>query len=348
MAGAKSIEGLSIVFTLGVIAGTYVSAWPMWATPLLLVTLVLWARREASTPLLLLTFLTLGVFVASTVVPFPDRESLLERLALDSAEKLKALIRSIPFPTIGTASLLTALLTGDRSGLSREVIQAFRGSGASHILALSGLHMGILYVLFDKLTLPLGKSPSARKIRAALIVCAAGWFTLATGASPSIVRAFLFICIGEFCNLTGRSKKLSRVLCVALLIQLTANPAVIKSLGFQLSYLAMAGIALLYPTLEKLYPEGSRFNPLRKIWQMAALSISCQVFTAPLVWQKFGTLPRHFLLTNLMAIPIVTILMGFAVATVLLSSLGLCPQLLITITDGLSRLLVWVLEIISA
>ena len=347
MAEGKSIEALTGVFTLGVIAGTFVSAWAAWASPILIVPLVLLASRRASTPLLLLTFLTLGIFVSSTVLPFPERESALERLALESACKLKALIQSIPFRADGTAPLLTALLTGDRSGLSREVVQVFRGSGASHILALSGLHMGILYVIFDKLTLPLGKSPSARKTRAALIIAAAGWFTLATGASPSIVRAFLFICLGEFCALAGRPRKLSRVLCIALLVQLTINPAVIRSLGFQLSYLAMGGIALVYPVLEKWYPEGGKFNPLRKIWQMAALSISCQLFTAPVVWQKFGTLPGHFLLTNLMAIPIVTALMGFAVTTIVLSAMGWCPEFLITITDGLSRLLIWVLEIIS-
>ena len=346
MARGKSIEALTGIFTLGVIAGTFVSAWAVWAFPILLVPLVLLASRRASTPLLLLTFLTLGIFVSSTVVPFPERESVLERLALESACKLKALIQGIPFRADITPPLLTALLTGDRSGLPADVVQVFRGSGASHILALSGLHMGILYVIFDTITRPLGKSPSARKVRAALIVSAAGWFTLATGASPSIVRAFLFICIGEFCTITLRPRKLSRVLCLALLIQLTANPAVIGSLGFQLSYLAMGGIALIYPLLEKWYPEGRGFNPLRKIWQMAALSISCQIFTAPLLWQRFGTVPRHFLLTNLMAIPIVTALMGAGVTTVVLSALGWCPDLLITITDGLSRLLVWVLGII--
>ena len=172
--------------------------------------------------------------------------------------------------------------------------------------------------------------------------------TLMTEAGPSIVRAFLFILIGEICTLTGRRRKPSRVLCLALLIQLVINPGVIRSLGFQLSYLAMAGIVLLYPVLEKWYPEGSRFNPIRKIWQMAAIAISCQLFTGPLAWIKFGTFPRHFLLTNLMAIPIVTVLMWVAVITIALSGLGWCPGLFITITDGLSRLLVWVLTVISS
>jgi competence protein ComEC len=139
------------------------------------------------------------------------------------------------------------------------------------------------------------------------------------------------------------------VLCLALLVQLVITPGVIRSLGFQLSYLAMAGIVLLYPVLEKWYPEGgSAFNPIRKIWQMAAIAISCQLFTGPLAWIKFGTFPRHFLLTNLLAIPVVTALMWVSVITIALYGLGWCPGLLITITDGLSRLLVWILTVISS
>ena len=110
----------------------------------------------------------------------------------------------------------------------------------------------------------------------------------------------------------------------------------------------MAGIVLLYPVLEKWYPKGSSLNPLRKIWQMAAISISCQVFTGPLAWKVFGTFPRHFLLTNLMAIPLVTVLMWTAVFTVMLYGLGWCPEFMINAVDGLCRLLTWVLTVISS
>lgn len=356
MAEAKSIEALSVMFTAGVAVGAVVSQNSPWILPAILLPIVsvpvfcgpALRRIKAGPPILLLAFLSLGVFVSASAIPFHGEGSFLEVIALESALKLKALISGMPFKADVTSPLLTALLTGDKSGLSRETVQAFRGSGASHILALSGLHMGILYLIFDNLTLPLGKSRAAKWARAIIVITAAAWFTLMTGAGPSIVRAFLFILIGEICTLTGRRRKPSRVLCLALLIQLVINPGVIRSLGFQLSYLAMAGIVLLYPVLEKWYPEGSRFNPIRKIWQMAAIAISCQLFTGPLAWIKFGTFPRHFLLTNLMAIPIVTVLMWVAVITIALSGLGWCPGLLISITDGLSRLLVWVLTVISS
>ena len=353
---AKSIEALSVMFTAGVAAGTAVSAAASWAAPAMLLPIAsvpffLWPvlrRSKAGAPLFLLSFLLLGAFSAQTALPYATGESFLESIALDSADSMRALIARSPFKAEVTSPLLTALFTGDKSGLSKETIDVFRQSGASHILALSGLHMGILYLIFSRLTLPLGYSPAAKWIRAVSVVAAAGWFTLMTGAGPSIVRAFLFILIGEICTLSGRRRKPSRILCLALLVQLILDPGVIRSLGFQLSYLAMAGIVLLYPVLEKWYPQGSNLNPLRKIWQMAAISISCQVFTGPLAWKVFGTFPRHFLLTNLMAIPLVTVLMWTAVFTVMLYGFGWCPEFMINAVDGLCRLLTWVLTVISS
>ena len=81
---------------------------------------------------------------------------------------------------------------------------------------------------------------------------------------------------------------------------------------------------------------------------MAALSISCQVFTAPLAWLRFHTFPVYFLITNLLAIPLTTLLMGASVASIGLSAFGACPEFLITTTDGLCRLLLFVLEVIAS
>jgi competence protein ComEC len=137
------------------------------------------------------------------------------------------------------------------------------------------------------------------------------------------------------------------VLCLALLVQLVLDPSAIRSLGFQLSYLAMSGILLLYPILERWYPASAPWDPFRRIWKGAALSISCQVFTAPLVWLRFHTFPRHFLLTNLLALPLTTALVGCAVLTLGLSAAGICPELLIKATDALCTLLQRTLEIIA-
>lgn len=358
-ASAKSIECLSLFFTAGVVAGTVILPGtghlfpalllPVLALPVLLKDRLLRLREDVSVGAILLTFLLLGIFCArNAALPLASTTGTMERLADGTAASLRALIGSLPFPSGETAPLLTALLTGDRSGLSAETTAVFRDSGASHLLALSGLHMGILYLLFDILTKPLGHSANARIGRYILLTAGTGFFTLMTGAGPSVVRAFLFITLNETLRLLQRPREAVRVYCLALLIQLALNPTVIGSLGFQLSYLAMAGIFLVYPVLEKWYPEGSRLNPLRWLWNTAALSISCQLFTAPLVWLRFHTFPRYFLTTNLMALPLTSVLMTVAVATLALAAIGLPWQPLITATDGLCRLLLWVLETICA
>ena len=353
MAERENIAALAVHFTAGIAAGVLLLRLPgsPWFLSggifLLLASLLFIVLRTEHDRLLFPVFLLCGTFCALND-GFAGPDPVLTRWASAPAERLRVFIDRIPFPSEGTAPLLKAFLTGDRSGLSRETVQAFRGSGASHLLALSGLHMGILYLLLSRLLWPLGNSLAVKRIRYVLTLLAAGFFTLMTGASPSIVRAFLFIVLNETARLAGRPRKPLRIFSTALLIQLVLTPSVLGTIGFQLSYLAMAGIFLLYPRLEAWYPAGPRIDPLRRIWQAAALSISCLVFTGPLAWYRFHTFPQFFLLTNLLALPLTTVLMGTAVATLLLQGLGCCPGFVLHATDTLARALVWMLGIISS
>ena len=358
MAEGKKIETLAGVFTMGVIAGTIVPAGlsaglsaallPLLALPFFFQRQIIRLPEGKAVALMLSTFLMLGLFCAGCAsLPGPSLTTALEEYALHTADRLRAYLDTLPFPSEHTAPLLKALLTGDRSGLGADTIKIFRQSGASHLLALSGLHIGIIYLIFDKFTWLMGRSPAARNLRYLLIVGGAGFFTLMTGAGPSIVRAFLFIAINETLRLLGRPRKAVRVLCLALLIQLVLDPLSISQVGFQLSYLALSGIFFLYPVLERWYPAGSRFNPLRRIWQAAALSISCQLFTGPVAWYRFHSFSQHFLLTNLLAIPLTTGLMASAIGTAVLSAAGICPATLYSLTDRLCSLLIFVLETIA-
>ena len=353
MAEREHIGTLAVHFTAGAAAGTllvqfHLSPYPLAAAILpVLATLLLTVLKTDRSALLFPAFLLCGAFAAlNGAIAGP--EGGLPAWASVPAERLRSLIDRLPFPSGTTAPLLKALLTGDRSGLSRDTVRIFRESGAAHLLALSGLHVGILYLILSKLLWPIGNSLAARRFRYGAILGAAGFFTLMTGASPSIVRAFLFIALNETALLTGRPRSPLRVLSSALLVQLVLSPQSIASTGFQLSYLAMAGIFLLYPRLEAWYPEGLRFDPLRKVWQAAALSISCQAFTAPLVWLRFHTFPAYFLITNLMAMPLTTLLMATAVTTVALGGAGWCPAVLLSLTDRLGNTLLFVLETIAS
>ena len=355
MAERAGIEALAVHFTAGVAAGALLlrlSADPVFFSSgllIILASLVALVLKTERGSLLFPAFVLLGAFCAFTdAFPGADTSTFLERWTSAWADRLRALIDGIPFPHEGTAPLLKALLTGDRSGLSPETVRVFRESGGAHLLALSGLHIGILYLLLTRLLWPLGNSPRARRVRYAFIVLAAGLFTLMTGASPSIVRAFLFILLNETARIACRPRDPLRILSTALLIQLVITPSAITSTGFQLSYLAMAGIFLLYPILDGWYPKGPRFDPVRKIWEAAALSISCQVFTGPLAWFRFHTFPTYFLLTNLFALPLTTLLMGSAVTTLALQGMHGCPGFLIRVTDGLCQALVRILQVISS
>ena len=367
MKDSGEIVGIGLSFATGVAAGAALfnhsshipaSLPSVLALLLPIIIVVLFVVSDSSRPrrgAFHALFLTAGLFCSINAclgsgIPLPQGS--LTRLAAAWGERLKTLIDGIPYPSETTAPLVKALLTGDRSGLDRTTVMIFRSSGASHILALSGLHLGILYLILRRLTYPLGNSPGARKFRFILTLSSASLYTLMTGASPSIVRAFLYITIGETASLLDRHKDPAAILLSALTIQLALKPEVITSLGFQLSYLAMAGITFIYPGLSGLYPEGKnlagRIDPMRKIWQGAVLSISCQAFTAPLAWYRFHTFPKYFLITNLTALPLTSAVMVLSVTTIALSGTGICPGEIVALNDKAVGLLVSCLEIISS
>lgn len=414
MTETADIKPLALAFTFGAASGLLLSRISMHAAYIssatsLLVALTLTVitsadRRQAE---ILLLFLTAGVFCAATSTLTSLGAVAGKPLFAGLAADFRSMISSIPFPHEGTASLVNALLTGDRSSLDDSVMNSFRDSGASHILALSGLHLGIIYGILLKVTSIFGKHPTVKTIRSLIIISLCGIYTLATGASPSLVRAFLFILVNETARLTHRSNNPLRVYCAALFIQTAINPQVISSTGFQLSYLAMAGIFLLYPALKKWYPQKEAAGDMliendagltesdglegvmidkdagrtesdvleggmidkgccrarrcwtswmktivsaapRKIWDAAALTISCQVFTGPLAWWKFGTFPKYFLLTNLLSLPLTSAVMLLSVSTSVLFAIGICPDFLISLTDSSASLLLFIMKVISS
>lgn len=414
MTETADIKPLALAFTFGAASGLLLSrismhaAYISSATSLLVaLTLTLITSADRRQAEILLLFLTSGVFCAATSTLTSLGAVAGKPLFAGLAADFRSMISSIPFPHEGTVPLVNALLTGDRSSLDDSVMNSFRDSGASHILALSGLHLGIIYGILLKVTSIFGKHPTVKAVRSLIITSLCGIYTLATGASPSLVRAFLFILVNETARLTHRSNNPLRVYCAALFIQTAINPQVISSTGFQLSYLAMAGIFLLYPALKKWYPQKEAAGDMliengagltesdglegvmidkdagltesdglegmmidkgccrarrcwtswmktivsaapRKIWDAAALTISCQVFTGPLAWWKFGTFPKYFLLTNLLSLPLTSAVMLLSVSTSVLFALGICPDFLISLTDSSASLLLFIMKVISS
>lgn len=270
------------------------------------------------------------------------------RSCIPAEHCLDRLVRLIDGCPVGNdaRALMAALLTGRKESLDASTVAEFRASGAAHILALSGLHLGVIYGILLKLLAVLGHSRPASLSRSVVIVAACAFYCLMTGASPSLVRAFLFVLFNELSrHCSGRRRRPAAVLCAALTVQLCFDPLTIKSAGFQLSYLAMAGVLTIFPRLDSWYPPGR--GPVRRIWSSMAVSISCQLTTAPLVWLLFRSFPRCFLLTNLLALPLVELLMLSSVVTLTLSAAGVEMQAAAFLTDKLAAALEYCMRIIA-
>lgn len=310
--------------------------------------LVLCRQGKSTLPLLLIFGLLGFLAYCNAAICGPGR---LPRspLAEKAVQGFSAMIDGVGFEKENTRSLLKALLTGNRAPLGAETVEVFRRSGASHILALSGLHLGVIYGILSKALSVLGNSRVMAVLRSLLIVAVAAFYVLMTGASASLIRAFLFICVNEAAaHSTGRRRAPLSTFCIALTLQLSFNPLAIKTVGFQLSYLAMLGILTVYHRMEEWYPGGNRHSPMRTVWKSMALSVACQCFTAPLVWWRFHTFPRYFLLTNLLALPLTELLIVFALFCIGTGALGICPQITKNVCDYLADILLECLGIISS
>lgn len=345
----KDIVAISIPFSAGVMLAALVppgsdALWAVAGGSCLLAAglLVSLGRSGNRTGTVLVLFLLLGLFCGTTAALIPAGPP---PAASHTLKKLLLAIDAAGFPHSDSTALLKALLTGRRDGLDASTVAAFRTAGASHILALSGLHLGILYGVFQRGLAWLGRSRRAMCLRSGLCVGGALLYLVMTGASPSLVRAFLFIVFSELSRLLpGRKRRSISIFCAALTVQLAVSPGVVRSLGFQLSYLAMLGIVLVFPRMEAWYPPSVRWDPLRRIWTATALTLSCQVFTAPLVWLRFRQFPKYFLLTNLGALPLTEafILSG------LVALLPGCPQGIKNLADGIGQMLISFLETVAS
>lgn len=257
-------------------------------------------------------------------------------------------VDSIGFRSKGTNAIIKALLTGEKKDIPQEITTAFRDSGASHILALSGLHLGIIYLIITKILGLTGRNIRTKWLRSAITILTCAIYSFATGASPSIIRALIFIIIGESSRLLNRKTDLKTILLSSIFIQLLLIPADIKSIGFQLSYAAIAGIAWIFPTLNRIWPGDEKKGIIKWIWNSACISISCQITTGPIAWMYFGTFPKYFLLTNLIAIPMTGLIIPASIATTLLHSIGICPAILIDGVEFLVEKLCESLQTIAA
>lgn len=223
-------------------------------------------------------------------------------------------------------AVTSALVLGYDDDVDNELLDAYSASGTMHVLSVSGMHAGIIFLVLGWLLAWMGMTTRAKLARAAIIILVIWFYALLTGFSPPVVRAaamFSFFAIG---NALSRYINTYNLLAGSCLIMLIINPFLLADIGFQLSYLAVLGIAFMFKPLYKLQHIYERitiktkpdtrpvqwvvlgFNKLSTgIWSIIVMSVVAQLATLPLTLYYFHQFPNYFILANLLVIPLSTI-----------------------------------------
>ena len=249
------------------------------------------------------------------------------------------------------SAILTAFVTGSKESIGKSTKETFRSSGAAHLLALSGLHVGILFMILNRITALFSLTLAARRMRVLVVVGCTAAFLAITGFIPSLARAIIMAAICSIAKVWGYRIARAETLVITAFLLICYNPQVVASIGFQLSFAAMAGIMLIMPTLseslKRVMERWRRRGTSSRIicWcaeRIAApllLTISCQITTLPLCLYYFQSFSNYYLITNLIAIPVVAITLYMLTAALAIDALALFIQ-----SDLLTSLSVFVWE----
>lgn len=206
-----------------------------------------------------------------------------------------------------TKAIIDALLLGQRVTLDQETIADYSNAGVIHILAISGLHISILYVFILFLLKPLRKIRFGKELELVLILLFLWFFALLTGLPASVVRAvtlFSFISIGVYFN---QSKSIYNAIAVSALLLLLFAPKMLFDIGFQLSYAAVIAIVLFQPFYKKIYFTENKI--VRYFLDTISVSLAAQLGVLPLTLYYFNQFPLLFLAANLVIIPLSTVIL---------------------------------------
>jgi len=225
--------------------------------------------------------------------------------------------------------VINALLLGQRQNISEELMQSYAGAGAIHILAVSGLHVGIILLILTFLFKPLHYFKNGKLLASICIVISLWMFAILAGLSASVVRAvtmFTAIAIGMYSN---RPTNVYNTLVISMFVLLLINPYYLFEVGFQLSYLAVFSIVWIQPKIYNLFK--TKLWIADKFWQLFTVSVAAQIGVLPLSLYYFHQFPGLFFVTNLVIIPFLGFILISGIIVMLLALFGLLPQFL---SDG--------------
>ena len=204
-------------------------------------------------------------------------------------------------------ALAEALLIGYRNDLDRDLSQAYSNTGVVHIIAISGLHLALIYELLAFCLHPLRSGKTGKWMRIIIIIFALWGFSFLTGASPSVLRsAMMFTCIAMGEVISKKNSVYNNFSASAFLL-LCYNPYWLWDIGFQLSYTAVLSIVIFMKPIYKLFSFRNRIGDW--IWKSVAVTMAAQVLTVPICIYQFHQFPTYFLPANLIAVPLSSLIL---------------------------------------
>lgn len=252
-------------------------------------------------------YLPVGGWYKDGVTPLTFR-----MYALTLREQIVRLYSRMGFDE-NVASVLSALTIGDKSELTREIKETYSSSGASHILALSGLHLGVFYMLFSFL-LPAWRSKRLYMfLREAVILFLLWMFAFVAGLSPSIVRAALLFTLLSIGRCLRRDISSVNTLSFAAIVILIFSPHSLFDISFQLSFAAVFAILLFHPYIREIFKCKINNTVYNYFADILSVSLAAQIGTFPFIWHAFGSFPLYFLVTNIFIIPLSFAIMALSV-----------------------------------
>ncbi|HLO80398.1 MAG TPA: ComEC/Rec2 family competence protein [Chitinophagaceae bacterium] len=234
-------------------------------------------------------------------------------------------------------ALAKALLVGYRDELDMTTVAAYTNTGVIHVIAISGLHLGLIYALLLILTSPLVKGRKSRIITNIAIGISLWVFTLICGATPSVVRSAVMFTSLLAGDTLGSENNTGNALASSAFLLLCFDPFLLRDIGFQLSYAAVASLLVYNRAISSIYlPEN---GILLHAWSSISTSIAAQILTTPLVLVHFHQFPLLFVMSNLVAVPVSGIILILLILLVIVQSLPLFPSLITNLSSWFIRLM---------
>ncbi|WP_439152604.1 ComEC/Rec2 family competence protein [Winogradskyella sp.] len=245
-----------------------------------------------------------------------------------------------------TLSIINALLLGQRQNLDKTIYNNYVNAGTIHILAVSGLHVGVILLILNFLFRPLLYLKYGNTLRPLLIVILLWSFAVIAGLSPSVTRAVAMFSIISVAMHLKRPTNIYNTLVISAFLILLVKPNFLFEVGFQMSYLAVLGIVSIQPILYKqLKPK---YWLTDKLWQIFTVTLAAQFGVVPISLFYFHQFPGLFFISNIVVIPFLGLILGFGLLIIVLSLLNYLPEFVVTtysfIIESLNGFIAWIAQ----